>query len=361
MNIGINSRIYQGKNTGIQNYIRSLYKNILEIDKMNHYVFFQTNDKKKLGITRCLKLPNSLLGTFLFDNFLINILIGAENISILHGPAHILPFFKNKGVKYYVTIHDLSFLVLDDNRTKWFNLYYRHFMKRSLHNADVIIADSENTKKDIKKFYNIPDDKIKTVYLGVNDYYFNAPKQKSLIHNKYFFSVSTHPYRKNIPRVLDIFATNKKLQSYKFVIAGSMPKEHTDDLKKQIKKLGLENRVILYGYAKTQELISLYQNAEFFIYPSYYEGFGLPVLEAMASKCPVIASNTSSLPEIMPSKEWSFNPHDSQDINNIIDRMIGLSGEAKNVLIEKNYRFAKIFTWDKTANAMLQIFKELDK
>src|SRR3989344_5348791 len=263
MKIGINSRIYQNKNTGIPYYIEGLYKNLLEIDKRNKYVFFQTLQNKTIGRTKIINLLNNSPGAFLFDNFLINRLISKEKINIFHGPAHILPFFKKKNVKYILTIHDLSFLLFKKNESTLFNIYYKYALLKSLNNADVIIADSKNTKKDIKRYYHIADNKI--------------------------------------------------LSDYKYVIAGLIENKQLLLLKNKIKELKLDNRVILFGYATELQLKNLYENAEFFIYPSYYEGFGLPIFEAMACRCHVITSNNSSLIEITPNKQWLINPYNSQD------------------------------------------------
>jgi len=355
MKIGVNSRIYQNSKTGIPNFIECLYKKILEVDKKNQYVFFQTDDTKKIGLTKKVKLPNSLFGIFLFDNFLINQLIESEKINVFHGPANILPFFRKKKVKYLLTVHDLSFLLFPQNYSRLFNLYYKYFVERSLDNADVIVTDSKSTKNDIKKFYRIPDNKIKVIYLGVNNAFFKANKKKRLIKDKYFFSVK-YSKRKNTLSILKAMVKNEKLLEYKFVIAGLRTEHQLKKLKEKVKELHLENNVILFGYATERELISLYQNAEFFIYPSFYEGFGFPVLEAMACKCPVITSDNSSLREITPDKEWLVDPYNLNDISNKINKMLSLSKEERSELIQKNYNFAQKFTWERTVREYIKIF-----
>ena len=359
MKIGVNSRIYQNENTGIPYFIECLYKKILEIDQSNNYIFFQTRRNKTISKTKVINLPNNNLGTFLFDNFLINKLINEERIDIFHGPAYILPFIKEKNVKYVLTIHDLSFLMFKKNESLFFNMYYKYAVPRSLKNADVIIVDSQNTKEDIKRFYHIVDSKIKVIYLGVNDIYFSQKKTKRIIKDQYFFSLTTHPKRKNIYRVLEVFANNKNLSDYKYVIAGLINHKQLLLLKNKIKELKLGNKVIIFGYVTEQQLKNLYQNAEFFIYPSYYEGFGLPVLEAFACNCPVISSNNSSLIEINPSKQWLVNPNSNQDISDKINKMLSLSEEEREKLLNNNYNFAKKFTWQKTAEKYLKIFNNL--
>lgn len=359
MKIGVNSRIYQSENTGVPYYIECLYKKLLETDQSNDYVFFQTRRNKTIGRTKTINLPNNNLGTFLFDNFLINKLISKEKIDIFHGPAHILPFSKKEDVKYVLTIHDLSFLIFRENESPLFNMYYKYALPRSLKNADVIITDSQNTKEDIKRFYHVADSKIKVIYLGVNDIFFSAKKTKRIINEQYFFSLTTHPKRKNIYRVLEVFADNKNLSSYKYVIAGLINNEQLLSLKKKIKELELDNRIIIFGYATEERLKNLYQNAAFFIYPSLYEGFGLPVLEAMACNCPIISSNNSSLIEINPSKEWLVNPYSNHDISDKINKILSLSEKKRGLLLNKNYNFVKKFTWKKTAKEYLKVYNNL--
>ncbi|MFA5724198.1 MAG: glycosyltransferase family 1 protein [Candidatus Pacearchaeota archaeon] len=356
--IGVNSRIYQQANTGIPYFIKSLYENLLKKSDYE-YIFFQTNNNKSLGETRIIKAADKSFLYPLFDLFLINKLIKKEGINIFHGASNIIPFFKKKNVRYIVTIHDLSFKIFPENHSKLFNLYYNLGTARSVKNAEVIVSVSENTKRDILKFYNVPENKIKVIHLGVNEIFFKRNKKTRLIKSKYFLSITTHPKRKNIYSVIEAFSKNKDLKDLKYVIAGYMPEEQLELLKNKIEELGLKGRVILFGYAKEEDLINLYQNAEFFIYPSFYEGFGFPVLESMACKCPVITSNNSSLIEITPNKKWLVNPYDLKDISNKMSNLIKLKNKEKEKLINLNYNFSKKFSWDKTAKEYSKLFKDL--
>lgn len=360
MLIGVNSRIYQEENTGIPNFIENLYSNILKLDKSNKYLFFQTSAKKRLGLTRFFPLQSGNVQAFLFDNFFSNKIIKQEKINIFHGPAHILPFFKIKKVKYVLTVHDLAFLAVPKYYPFFFSQYYKYFMQRSLNNADIIIADSRNTKKDIIKFYGIDPQKIKVIYLGVDNFYLNSGRaSERLIKNKYIFSITTHPKRKNTISLINIFAKKAKLSTYKLLIAGQLSKDQQLRLQQLINRLGLENQIILFGFASRSQLKNLYQNAEFFIYPSVYEGFGLPVLEAMACRCPVITSSNSCLPELTADTQWLVNPYNSDDIASKMLRMLVLSNYERKRMVDKAYYRAKKFTWKKTAEAYIKIFNDL--
>jgi glycosyltransferase involved in cell wall biosynthesis len=357
--IGVNSRIYQEKNGGIQYYIKRLYEKCLEIDKSDQFIFFQSSNLKKIGNTRVLNTFRGSIGSFLFDNFLVNKLIDIEQVDIFHGPANILPIFKKKSVKYIVTIHDLFFLVYPEDINFLYYYYYKISLKRSLSNADVIVADSYSTKKDIIKFYKIPENKIKVVYPGIGNIYFNSPeRRKRLVQEKYFFSVTTHR-RKNVMSVLEAMGKDERLKDLKYVIAGNIPLDQQLELKTKIEQLYLEKNVLLFGYVTEEQLISLYQNAEFFINPCFYDGFSFPVVEAMASKCPVITSNNSALIELIPDHRWLVNPYDLDDISNKMNQLLDLSFTERQILIDRNYRFAQQFTVKNTAKEMLNIFKSL--
>ena len=355
MRIGINSRIYQNKNTGIPNYVRNLFQTIIGIDKVNSYVFFQTNNKKTIGSTRLIKGSNNLLSQILFDLFRVNSLAKSEKINIFHGPSHILPFFTKNDISYVLTVHDLAFFIYPQYYSKIFILYYRYILKRSLKNADKIIAVSNNTKADIIKFYMINPDKIEVIYPGIDPLFFEPLREERMIKEKYFFSVTTHPKRKNIINVLKALENNL-VKGYKYVIAGKISDDQLINLNTIIESFELQNRVVILGFVTDLELKNLYSFAEFFIYPSFYEGFGLPVLEAMICSCPVITSNNSSLIEVMQNKDFLIDPHKTQDIIEKINLIINLKDNEREELIKQNYRFASQFTWEKSAQDVLKIY-----
>jgi glycosyltransferase involved in cell wall biosynthesis len=353
MKIGVNSRIYQNKNTGIPFFIKNLFTEILKKDKRNKYIFFQTKVNKKLGVTKIINLSGNLIFSALFDLLLVNYLIKKEKIKVFYGPSNILPLFKINNVKYILTIHDLSFLVFPRHQSILFNSYYRWAVGRSLKNADTIVADSHNTKNDIIKYYKIENKKINVIYPGVKKDFFKIINKSRLVKEKYFFTLTTHPKRKNVYKLLEVLFFNKNLENYKLIIAGLISENQIQKLDQTIKELGLEKQVIIFGYASEEELINLYSNAEFFIYPSFYEGFGFPILEAIACKCLVITSNTSSIKELVPNKNWLFDPYDLEDISAKINRILKLSKRERREITEENYQYAKKFTWENTAKKYL--------
>ena len=158
---------------------------------------------------------------------------------------------------------------------------------------------------------------------------------------------------------LKAFALFARHSDVQYVVVGLMGEPQRQELLALAGELCIRDKVSLFGYADDSQLVSLYQNAEFTLYPSFYEGFGLPVVEAMACGCPVIAANTSSLPEIMPDGEWLVDPHDIADIAARMQRMLSLAPEARRLISEKNQRRAREFTWEKAAVRMREIFLAL--
>lgn len=360
MKIGINSRLFQKGKGGIPHYIECLYTELLKIDKKNSYVFFQTGENEKIGSTKISKIPNGTVGAFLFDNFLVNNLIKKEKVNVFHGPSCVLPIWKRRGVKYIVTVHDLAFLKIPQIYGFLYKMYYKLALSMSLKKADVIITDSKSAKDDIVEFFKVKESKIKVVPLGVDTAFWEANQKERIIEEKYFLSVATHSKRKNIIGALKAFSLSKNLGDFKYVIIGTVfDKEYKKELDEVIEKLGLTKKVLVMGYVKSEDLISLYQNADFFVYPCYYDGFSFPVLEAMASRCPVIASNNSAFIELVPNQNWLVDPYNIEDIKDKMEKIVKLSDEERDTLIKENYAFAKRFTWQNTVLKMMDIFNNL--
>jgi glycosyltransferase involved in cell wall biosynthesis len=358
MKIAVNSRMVLEKGTGVPNYINYVYQSCQKLDQANKYIFFQPNLLRQLGETRLAWSPGGLAGAAWFDTFQADRLIGKTTPDIFHGPSHILPWRKRRGVKYVVTIHDLAFRVFPDHYNRQHLAYYGWQVARSLKMADVVMADSHNTKRDIIKFYQTPAERIEVVHLGVAEHFFKAAEDRPprAVAGKYFLSITTHPRRKNILGALRAFATFANKSDVQYVVAGLMGEPQRQEFLALAESLGVSDKVKLYGYVSDSQLISLYQNAEFAIYPSFYEGFGLPVVEAMACGCPVIAANNSSLPEILPDAEWLVDPYDAESMAAKMQASLALTTAAREQIRKKNQLRSRGFTWDQTAEKMMRIF-----
>jgi glycosyltransferase involved in cell wall biosynthesis len=354
----VNSRMYAEGRSGIRYYIQSLYADLRAFPSVDEVVFLQTGPDPLLGRTRGV-VQRGLVRAVLFDLLLVLRHTRREHgVKVVHGPANILPWVKPRGYGYVVTIHDLSFLVHKID-APFFHAYYKRAVRRSLKVADRVIAVSENTRRDVMRFYGIPEEKIEVVYSGVNPNFVGQWKRERVIDGRYFLSVSTHPKRKNIPRVLEAMASNEELRELTYVLAGVIDAAQSHELRSIAERLGIADRLRLYGYATEEQLISLYQHAEFTIYPSLYEGFGFPVVEAMACACPVITSTTSSLPEVTPDATWLVDPLDVADISSAMSRLVALSAPERAALVERNAEFVTRFDWSGARRAVDAIVRDV--
>lgn len=347
--------------TGIPNYITNLYRECLALDTANSYVFFQPQLNRTIGRTEVAFAPPGSLGAAWFDLFGVESLIRRAKLNLFHGPSHILPWRKSPGVQYVVTIHDLANRVVPNHYRALLRWYYRWRLPVSLSLADAIIAVSRNTKQDLMKWYKVPESKIHVIHLGVPAHLQQAQTviEKSLCSGKYFFSVTTHPKRKNILGAMHAFARFAKGINLSYIIAGVIEAAQRRELLTLAEKLGIKNQIVLFGYASNEQLTNLYRNAEFLIYPSFYEGFGFPVVEAMSSGCPVIASNNSSLPELLPDNLWLVDPYQPADMADKMLKMLALSPEHRQTLISTNKAYVQRFTWRNAARQTIEVFSKL--
>jgi glycosyltransferase involved in cell wall biosynthesis len=235
--------------------------------------------------------------------------------------------------------------------------------------AKIIIADSESTKQDIINFMKIDPHKIKVVYLAADKKFKILPPEKINvktlekfnISKKFILSVGTIEPRKNfntLIKAFNIFMDNYKTSpGYKLVIAGKTGWK-SEETFEEYKKSPYINEIIFTGEVEDEDLVQLYNQASLFVYPSVFEGFGLPALEAMSCALPLIAADTSSVPEVYPNKEFLINPFDEEKLAEKIN--IVLSNDSiRNDLIRFSMENSKKFSWEKSALQTLQVYYQL--
>ena len=380
LRIGVNIRIYETKPSGIQNFIRSLFLELIKTYPEHRFIFFSTG-KKKLEETATyinsnsfllssLKKINPLLVNFFFDNLYILKLLFRQKLNIFIGPSYIVPLIKLKNVKYIAIIYDLSYLTYKHNP---FNLYLnlvmymKLFMPFILKRADSIVVPSLYVKQMIKNKYNTNDDKIVVIYGGRDEYFykikeekeFNALRKKYGISQNYCFTNATNHERKNIHGLIDAFSKIDKISEFQLIITGLLPESAIVELKKYIHRLNLDKKVKFLGFVTKGELRTLYSNAKIFIFPSFEEGFGLPVLESASCGCLPICSNTGSLPEIIGNKKLLFNPRDINSIVQKINEVLLLNQFNYNTELAIVQKHTNKFTWQKAAKEYNCLFQKI--
>lgn len=253
-------------------------------------------------------------------------------------------FFRSAQV---ITVHDVIPLLFKDSHKKQY-LFYKYLLKYALYKANHIITPSEHTKEELVAIYGLPKDKISVIHNGIHDVYSKKVEHKvDVKKEKFILYAGRIAPSKNIDGLLKAFQLIKDEIDHQLVIAGRGGSIHSDNAK-----------VIFKGYVSDVELRHLYKTASLFVFPSFYEGFGFPPLEAMACGCPVVVSNVASLPEVCGDAAYYVNPYDIGDIAKGIKTVLN-DKQLQESLIKKGLQRVKIFSWQKSAKKIVQLLKEL--
>jgi len=380
MHIGIDIRsLIEKTPSGVTEYTTQILTGLVRLDKENQYLLFYNSwhslPPKFLDL---LKYSNVSFKIFHWPNKLFNsslTLFDFPRIDKLLGGVDLL-FIPNlnfiawsKKCKKVITVHDLSF----ERYPSFYSSKGRYWHKitnprKIFHEADKIIAVSENTKNDLIKLYSINTNKIKVIYSGINPDFFkvldqtvlNVIKEKYKIIKPYIFTLGNLEPRKNIESLILGFDCLKRKYKidYQFVIAGGEAWTQNKKIYDLAKKSYISDGIRFLGYIPAEDKMALYQAANIFVYPSFYEGFGFPPLEAMASGVPVICSDSSSLPEIVSNAVLLFDPYDINQLAETIHQVL-TDDNLKRNLIEKGIEQVKSFSWEKVARETLELFKEV--
>ncbi len=376
LRIGINTRYLQRRMSGIERYIQELIFNLAKIDTTHNYILFFNKDTP-LPPTPIAKNFSTMISKFptnqrwlrlIWEHMYLRYEIKKNNLSLFHGPAFFVPIWKPRACKYVITVHDIAFIKYPKTFTFSTQLYYKLLFSRSLKLADMIITDSESTKYDIMQNYFIEEDKIKVIYLGVSDVFFKRQKPQDILNikkkyklpEKYFLFTGVLSPRKNLIRILKAFSIlkqEKAYNKYKLIIVGRKGWLY-EGIFTQVKKLCLQDEVSFIDHIPEEHFSVLYHCAEIYLFPSLYEGFGLPILEAMACGCPVITSNVSSMPEVAGDAALLINPTNIQELIQVI-KTICEDKTLQKQLRAKGFKQVKKFSWKKTAEETIQVYSSL--
>jgi glycosyltransferase involved in cell wall biosynthesis len=403
MNIGIDIRILaKGTKTGVENYTVNLLSHLLGKNKSINYRLFCNGFRKpridypwlKLNNVRVktLRIPNRIFDLFLrFLKFpKIDKIIGGADIFL---SPHFLLLPVREKTKTIVVFHDLSFVRFPEffsfSKLLWHKFIYP---KNQAKKADLIVAVSNSTKNDLINLYGIPEEKIKVIYPAVGEEFkpiektdqkLLGVKEKYNLPNSFILYFGTIEPRKNLLALIEAFekikgqeiktplevqwdgfegvVKNEKkdffaFQDLKLVIAGNKGWLYKDVFEK-IEKSPYRKDIIVTGFIDEGDRPYLYNLAEMFVYPSFFEGFGFPPLEAMACGIPTAVSNKSSLPEVVGGAAVMFDPQNIDEIGFAIKEILE-NKKLREFLFEKGLQRIKLFDWDKTAEEFLNLFKK---
>lgn len=363
MKIGIDCRIYSSRFTGIGRYTHELVDRIIKLNnkltKPHQLILFFNNPE--YGNFHAPKNIKKILVNArhysLAEQFAFLKKLNTQNLDLVHFPHFNVPILYNK--PYIVTIHDLTLSLFPGQKmTKWYHrLGYNLTIKNAVKKAKKIIAVSENTKKDLIKLLRVPASKITVIYNGISEN-FRSQNRSQKTASPFLLYSGVWRSHKNLPRLIQAFKILKTkhsgLKNLKLIITGK-PDPHYPEVKNTVKKLRLQKNIIFPGLVTEKELLKLYNKASIFVFPSLYEGFGLPPLEAMACGTPVAASNSSSIPEICGTKNAIFfNPHDTNDIAKKL-YLLYKNKDLQKKLVKNGLTHAAKFSWQTTAQKTFKI------
>ncbi|MBL7204396.1 MAG: glycosyltransferase family 4 protein [Desulfobacteraceae bacterium] len=365
MKIGVDARPLSYQLTGIGVYLKHLLDEIQKIDHQNDYylisngpIDYDLNNPRWSKVAG--RLNRKLLST-LWMQVNVPIIAAKMNFDLFWGSRHHLPLLLSPGIKTVVTVHDVVNRLYPGTMALPNLLVERSLMKLSLKRAGAIIADSRSTAADIKNKLGINTNKIDTIHLGT-PVFPREPKrdleQRNSIPSKYFLFVGSLDPRKNFERIFKAFERLKPLsQGLHLVIVGGEGWKNKKFLK-MIRTHPLKTHIHITGYLLRDRLVSYYENAICLMFPSLYEGFGLPILEGMSCGTPVITSDTSSMPEIAGDAALLVDPY---DIGAIADAMNSLmrDNQLRERLIIRGFERVKQFSWRKSAEQTLRVFNTL--
>ncbi len=352
MKIGFDAKRLFNNFTGLGNYSRTLLQNLQEFYPENEYLLyspkFQKNSQTQffLGSGFQTFFPKSKKP--LWRSYLITSQLQKDGVELYHGLSHELPLnIKNSGIKSVATIHDLIFRKYPETFPFVDRNIYDFKFKRACANADTIIAISESTKKDIVEEYGVNPQKIKVVYQSCDSLYYRpstlsgkAIKAQYQIPDEYLLFVGSVETRKNVKLLIEAYRHLPKDLRIPLVIVGR-PRQGIKEIRALIQSIGIEHLVLwIENLSNNEHLQVIYQEAQALIYPSLYEGFGLPVVEALLSKTPVITSNVSSLPEAGGPNSLYINPLESEDLAQAIEKIL-IDSDLRRKMMEKGFDYAR--------------------
>jgi len=365
MNIGILIGNTGNIRSGIGNYIFNLINQLKNNREINITLIAHKKTPEFENINEIFpNYPAIRYNSILWSNIISVQRQCFSGLDIIHNPAH-FPLLRKPGKKYISTIHDLTAVI----NPEWHQLHRvistKFLLPKLILDSERIITISHHSKNDLIRYYRVPEQKIDVTYLGasknytkLDDQIVNSIKKKYNLNFPFVLSVGTLEPRKNIPSLIRAFALiRKKIPELKLVIVGQKGWGYAN-IFRMLTDLNLVQDVIFLQYLPHEDLPAIYNAAALFVYPSLYEGFGLPPLEAMQCGIPVITSNTSSLPEIMGDSGIMVDP---LDIDDLADKMSLLltDDQLRRENIRYNLSRSRQFSWEKCAQQTTEIFKDV--
>jgi|GEM_PF-84445 len=367
MRIGIDASSLEGKSTGVGRYLINIINELAVIDRENEYLLFFKSAALPENLTQQANFKRIIVKPFINSGFLwrnhyLHKAAYKAQPDIFHFPFYMLPlFFKVPSV---TTIHDISYEVNPSWFSFWAGHMFRAFSRYAARVSKIILTDSVFSAEELARVYKHAAGKIKVIPLAADSIFKTTKADAKLkarfnITSPFILYAGSLTKRRNLEKLFAAFniLVKKKKLNLQLVLAGEEIKP-APDTAALINKYKLEGKVIKTGYVADKELARLYKAADCFVYPSLYEGFGLPILEAFASGCPVVTSGLTATAETAGTAALLIDPLDEVKIAEAVFGIV-TDPDLRDALVQKGFSRAAEFSWAKTAALTLQAYKEL--
>ncbi len=354
---------------GIGTYVRHLIKYLGKIDQENDYLLISHPEDKECIQALC---PDARLVPVSSRNYSISehITIPAKlrhlAVDLYHAPHYVLPFFTH--CPSVVTVHDVIHLLFPQYLPSRLASHYARFMiRRATEKAELILTVSDASKRDLLTFFDLPPEKIHVIPNGINstitqpltDAELDGIRERYQIKGRTLLFVGNIKPHKNVERLIAAVAKareNPDLSDLTLIVVGDDISKYPS-LRRAVARHHIRGNVRFFGFVPERILVAMYKIADVFVFPSLYEGFGLPPLEAMANGTPVVTSNISSLPEVVGDAALTVDPYNIDDIASAISRILG-DGDLKARLIADGYERARRYSWEQSVIQIHQAYQQ---
>ncbi len=360
------------RKSGIGNYTRNLISNLRKIDGSNEYfLFFNEIAGRREGkfhhVKSVVNFESHPLSE-IWANTCLPYKLFRKDVNVFHSPFLILPAWGTR-CRLVITIYDMVVFKFPSLFPRKYSYFVKVMTTMALRRADKIIAISVSTKNDILEIFNIPEEKIEVIYGGADEVFrkiddrdlIDSVQSKYSLDGPFILNVGTLEPRKNVARLIKAYEIlqTRLTEKIKLVIAGGKGWLY-DDIFKALSDSKVKDDIIILEKVEDSELPLLYNAASLFVYPALYEGFGLPVVEAMACGVPVVTSNVSSMPEIAEGAAVLVNPKNTVELADAMYETL-MNGSLRDKLVKRGIERAGRFRWETTAKQTLEVYEAVEK
>jgi glycosyltransferase involved in cell wall biosynthesis len=360
---------------GIGRYTRELFRALIRLDPQDEFVLFYSHERNEYpgklfpGVKNVVERPLGISDRWLTAMWFrlhlpIPIDLATGPVDIFHFPDFVLPPLRRG--RAVVTVHDLSFLLHPETADDGLRNYLERALPPALRNADFVVVDSANTQNDVICLLDADPERVEVVYPAVDgrfrpmahdDGQLGAIRHKYNLNYPFILNQNVIEPRKNIPRLIEAYGRLRRDLgvTHRLVIGGGLGWMY-ESVFQAVEEFNLSDSVVFLGYVPDDDLPALYNLADLFVYPSLYEGFGIPALEAMACGTPVVASNTSSLPEAVGDAGLMVRPTDVEGLADAMAHLITDPGLNED-LSRRGLERARLFSWEASAEKVLGIYR----